>query len=73
MTLIRPLFIYLQLLILALAIPSTGNLGAQESTDKVTQAAIDEAATRGIEFLRQRGQGENGAFSPETGAAVTGR
>ena len=72
MTLIRPLFIYLQLLILVLAIPSTGNLGAQESTDKVTQAAIDEAATRGIEFLRQRGQGENGAFSPETGAAVTG-
>jgi squalene-hopene/tetraprenyl-beta-curcumene cyclase len=35
-------------------------------------AAIDQAAARGIEFLRQRGQADDGSFSPETGAAVTG-
>ena len=33
---------------------------------------IDRAIQRGIEFLRNRGQADNGAFSPETGAAVTG-
>ena len=38
----------------------------------ITQAEISRAADRGIEFLRQRGQADGGAFSPETGAAVTG-
>ena len=32
---------------------------------------VDQAINRGIEFLRSRGQTTNGAFSPETGAAVT--
>ena len=35
-------------------------------------AEIELAASKGIEFLRQRGQGDDGAFSPESGAAVTG-
>ncbi len=35
------------------------------------QAEVDQAVQRGIEFLRSRGQADNGAFSPETGAAVT--
>lgn len=33
--------------------------------------AIEQSASRGIEFLRLRGQGEDGSFSRETGAAVT--
>ncbi|MCC9601526.1 terpene cyclase/mutase family protein [Stieleria sp. JC731] len=41
-------------------------------TPKATNAAIDRAANRGIEFLKNRGQGSEGAFSPETGVAVTG-
>jgi squalene-hopene/tetraprenyl-beta-curcumene cyclase len=32
---------------------------------------IERAATRGIEFLRSRGQADDGSFSSETGAAVT--
>ncbi len=32
---------------------------------------IDRAADRGIEFLRTRGQNDDGSFSPESGAAVT--
>ncbi|TWT55924.1 prenyltransferase/squalene oxidase repeat-containing protein [Allorhodopirellula solitaria] len=35
-------------------------------------ARIDRMADRGIEFLRTRGQSDNGAFSGATGAAVTG-
>jgi squalene-hopene/tetraprenyl-beta-curcumene cyclase len=34
-------------------------------------AQIDQAANRGIEFLRNRGQADDGSFSGETGAAVT--
>lgn len=32
---------------------------------------VDQAINQGIEFLRSRGQTDKGAFSPETGAAVT--
>ena len=49
--------------------------GTKEVKSKVVAvdgAAIDQAAARGIEFLRQRGQADDGSFSPETGAAVTG-
>lgn len=38
----------------------------------VSDAAISKSIGRGIEFLKQRGQADNGAFSPETGVAVTG-
>lgn len=41
-----------------------------ESTANLDQR-IDRMANRGIEFLRTRGQSDNGAFSGETGAAVT--
>lgn len=41
------------------------------SNPQAIEQAIDQAAARGIEFLRQRGQGEDGSFSRETGAAVT--
>ena len=34
-------------------------------------AQIDRAAAAGIEFLRSRGQADDGSFSGETGAAVT--
>ena len=49
---------------------------AQPSAPAVASAAVsdqqvDQAVRRGIEFLRRRGQADNGSFSPETGAAVT--
>lgn len=48
-------------------------VGAQEVSSKTTpiDTAIQQSAAQGIEFLRQRGQGEDGSFSRETGAAVT--
>lgn len=48
---------------------------AQESATKDSRTAdqrIDQMVNRGIEFLRTRGQSDEGAFSGETGAAVTG-
>ncbi len=47
--------------------------GAQRTADSQLSVAnqIDRAADRGIEFLRTRGQNDDGSFSPETGAAVT--
>ncbi|MFK8112612.1 MAG: prenyltransferase/squalene oxidase repeat-containing protein [Rubripirellula sp.] len=44
---------------------------AEEQTAEELNTTIDRAANRGIEFLKNRGQGNDGAFSPETGAAVT--
>jgi squalene-hopene/tetraprenyl-beta-curcumene cyclase len=52
-------------------------VGATGLSAQTTDAAasleqrIDAAADRGIEFLLARGQNDDGAFSPETGAAVT--
>ncbi|MCH1439645.1 MAG: terpene cyclase/mutase family protein [Rubripirellula sp.] len=43
---------------------------AQERVDPKT-IDVNQAINKGIEFLRSRGQTETGAFSPETGAAVT--
>ncbi|WP_246114418.1 prenyltransferase/squalene oxidase repeat-containing protein [Rubripirellula tenax] len=42
------------------------------STDDSATISIDTLADRGIEFLKNRGQADDGSFSPETGAAVTG-
>ncbi|WP_068266094.1 prenyltransferase/squalene oxidase repeat-containing protein [Rubripirellula obstinata] len=39
--------------------------------DSVSNAAIDKAVDQGISFLKSRGQDDQGAFSPQTGAAVT--
>ena len=51
---------------------------ASAQTDQVTptaelviDAAIDQSVTRGITFLKSRGQNDEGAFSPQTGVAVT--
>jgi squalene-hopene/tetraprenyl-beta-curcumene cyclase len=50
-------------------------LSAQEATSaqqsQSIESQIDRAATAGIEFLRNRGQADDGSFSRETGAAVT--
>ena len=37
-----------------------------------TNAAIDRSVELAVSFLKNRGQADNGAFSPETGVAVTG-
>lgn len=41
------------------------------AADESRNAAVRKLADRGIEFLKTRGQAENGAFSPESGSAVT--
>lgn len=41
------------------------------TADEARNAAVRKLADRGIEFLMTRGQAENGAFSPESGSAVT--
>ena len=52
---------------------NTHHTFAQDNGDSktTTDADVDRAINKGIEFLRSRGQADNGAFSPETGAAVT--
>ncbi|TWT52428.1 hypothetical protein Pla22_00520 [Rubripirellula amarantea] len=45
----------------------TASSEVKEVTPEQLQAAID----RGIDFLKLRGQGDDGSFSPQTGAAVT--
>ena len=50
----------------------TENLFGQGSKENSQTLEIEEAALRGIEFLQLRGQRDDGSFSPETGAAVTG-
>ena len=52
---------------------TAASVTAQEASKSETpiDAAIEQSVARGIEFLRQRGQAEDGSFSSETGAAVT--
>jgi len=52
--------------------PTTGaDVTGSKRQQPIGDAEIDQAIKKGIDFLRSRGQAENGAFSPETGAAVT--
>lgn len=48
-----------------LAVPRT------VAADEAMNATVRKLADRGIEFLKTRGQAESGAFSPESGSAVT--
>lgn len=56
--------------LVALVLVNIASPAAYSQSDLVQQK-IDQSVQRGIEFLRTRGQADNGAFSPETGAAVT--
>ncbi len=58
------------LLILILTATGATAQDASKSANSI-DAAIEQSAARGIEFLRQRGQADDGSFSRETGAAVT--
>lgn len=71
-------------LLLALCMPVLGTLPAAHADSPVDattvkpetaaslDARINRMADRGIEFLRTRGQSDDGGFSGATGAAVTG-
>ncbi|MEM6469439.1 MAG: prenyltransferase/squalene oxidase repeat-containing protein [Planctomycetota bacterium] len=62
------------ILLIAVAMPCPiirGETASFDSTES-TNAAIDASIGRAISFLKNRGQAEGGAFSPETGVAVTG-
>src|SRR6056297_1170614 len=64
-------------LMLAASLVGLGTLWAAPPTDSTVdqslplETRIDRAADRGIEFLRSRGQADDGSFSSETGVAVT--
>ncbi|WP_404306797.1 prenyltransferase/squalene oxidase repeat-containing protein [Neorhodopirellula lusitana] len=51
---------------------STATTSGRNHTDVDLNRRIEIMADRGIAFLQNLGQGEDGAFSGETGAAVTG-
>lgn len=57
--------------------PTIGNAAdpaktaAEFTSAEQTNAAVDRTVDQAISFLRNRGQADNGAFSPETGVAVT--
>ena len=44
---------------------------ASDAKTVASPASVQTSIDRGIEFLKARGQGDDGAFSPQTGAAVT--
>jgi squalene-hopene/tetraprenyl-beta-curcumene cyclase len=54
------------------AIADTPASDEKAATELSLDTRINRMVDRGIEFLRTRGQSDNGAFSGETGAAVTG-
>ncbi|MCS7470556.1 terpene cyclase/mutase family protein [Stieleria sp. ICT_E10.1] len=69
-------FLAVGFLAVGLVIPAIGqdrpaNGNAPQSPEQ-TNAAIDEAVSLGISFLKNRGQSADGFFSPESGVAVTG-
>lgn len=47
-------------------------LETKSEAKPVTKFEVQRAIIRGVEFLRNRGQADDGSFSGETGAAVTG-
>ncbi len=50
---------------------TTETAATEAFTATELNAAIDQSATRGIAFLKNRGQAADGSFSSETGVAVT--
>ncbi|MCG8653760.1 MAG: terpene cyclase/mutase family protein, partial [Pirellulales bacterium] len=56
---------------LLISLPSTWAQDQSSQPAPATEAEVDRAIQRGIEFLRTRGQADDGSFSGETGAAVT--
>ncbi|MEO1618866.1 MAG: hypothetical protein AAFV88_23655 [Planctomycetota bacterium] len=61
--------------VFAAGLLGSANSQAQETpfaTPDEANAAIDASVSKAIEFLKNRGQAADGAFSPETGVAVTG-
>lgn len=64
------LLLALVICLLSAVILNSHRTHAQERVASKT-IDVDQAINRGIEFLRSRGQTDTGAFSPETGAAVT--
>lgn len=70
---LRQLFVSLSLLAgisgSLLTVPAVAQTSAP-SADEVREN-VDQAIRKGIDFLRSRGQSDEGAFSPESGTAIT--
>jgi len=62
---------FLFVLALVLTSPAMAQAPTPQANQLSLRAQLDQAANRGIEFLRNRGQADDGSFSGETGAAVT--
>lgn len=69
-------FTFIPLLAVALGSVGIGAANLAADNDSANRGdlnqRVDEMASRGIAFLQTRGQSEEGAFSGQTGAAVTG-
>ena len=63
--------------LLAVGLFAPSSFGVAQTPDGYSSperlnAAIDESVNKAIAFLKNRGQGDDGMFSPESGIAVTG-
>ncbi len=63
---------FLALIMSSMLSPLTVSLQAQDAAvAEDINSRVDRSAKRGIDFLRNRGQADDGSFSSETGVAVT--
>ena len=63
---------FLALIMSSMLSPLTVSLQAQDAAvAEDINSRVDRSAKRGIVFLRNRGQADDGSFSSETGVAVT--
>lgn len=58
-------------LAVASALPAGPSLAAEEPSQPAVAGQHARAVTQGIEYLRNRGQADDGSFSGQTGSAVT--
>ncbi len=64
------LIIAVSFVVTCFSLSQTNSVAESPSANSVN-AKIEKAATRGIEFLKSRGQADDGSFSGESGVAVT--
>ncbi|TWT76340.1 Prenyltransferase and squalene oxidase repeat protein [Planctomycetes bacterium CA13] len=58
-------------LVLVVSVPAMADTTIDSEQTESMRTRIDQSVNKGIEFLRTRGQADDGSFSGETGVAVT--
>ena len=61
----------LPVILLAMSLSVAAQDKNPEPTAAEFEAMVEQSVLRGVNFLRNRGQGDDGSFSPESGVAVT--